>query len=390
LLDWLLLGPKLLISAGETSGDLYAARLVEHLRRSVPDLDCFGCAGPRMRQAGVRAVICAEDISVVGLAEVLVHIPRIYRRFRRLLAAVRAEKPDLAVLTDSPDFHLRLAHRLKRLGIPVVGLVAPQVWAWRPWRIRTIRRNMDRLLCIFPFEEEYFRRRGVRADYIGHPLAHIVRPSTSKAEFFQQHRLPPAPLITLLPGSRTGEIRRHFGPLLDAAVHIHRNHPAAFVVALPSGLPPAFTADLRRRAAGCPVVITEGLTWDAIAHADLALAASGTVTIEAALLGTPLIAFYRVTPLSWCFGRPLVRVPFFSMVNLVAGRRLIPELMQNEVRGERLAEEALRLLAAPEALAEIRRELRTVAAQLSPPVEATRRASSIVQDLLLQGALHAK
>ncbi len=345
-----------------------------------------------MRQAGVRAVIRAEDIAVVGLAEVLVHIPRIYRRFRRLLAAVREEKPDLAVLTDSPDFHLRLARRLKRLGIPVVGLVAPQVWAWRPWRIRAIRRNMERLLCIFPFEEAYFRRRGVRADYIGHPLAHIVRPSTSKAEFFQQHRLPQAPLIALLPGSRTGEIRRHFGPLLDAALHIRRNHPAGFVVALPSGLPPAFTADLRRRAAACPVVvvITEGLTWDAIAHADLALAASGTVTIEAALLGTPLIAFYRVAPLSWRLGRPLVRVPFFSMVNLVAGRRLIPELMQNEVRGERLAEEALRLLADPEALAEIRRELRTVAAQLSPPVEATRRASCIVQDLLLQGALHAK
>ncbi|HXG32604.1 MAG TPA: lipid-A-disaccharide synthase [Bryobacteraceae bacterium] len=384
------MGPKVLISAGEASGDLYAARLAEHLRRSVPGLECFGCAGPRMRQAGVRAVISAEDIAVVGLAEVIVHIPRIYKRYRRLLAAARTEKPDLAILTDSPDFHLRLAGRLKRLGIPVIGLVAPQVWAWRPWRIRAIRRNIDRLLCIFPFEEEFFRRRGVRAEYIGHPLAHMIRPSTSRAEFFQQHGLPQAPLITLLPGSRTGEIRRHFGPLLDAAVHIHRSRPAGFVVALPPGLPPAFTAELRRRAASFPVVIAEGVTWDAIAHADLALAASGTVTIEAALLGTPLVAFYRVAPLSWWLGRPLVRVPFFSMVNLVAGRRLIPELMQNEVRGERLAEEALRLLGDPEALARIRQELRTVAAQLSPPVEAMRRASSIVQDLLLQGALHAK
>jgi lipid-A-disaccharide synthase len=384
------LGLKVLISAGEASGDLYAARLAEHLLRSLPDLECFGCAGPRMRQAGVRAVICAEDIAVVGLAEVIVHIPRIYRRFRRLLAAVRTEKPDLAVLTDSPDFHLRLAPHLKRLGIPVIGLVAPQVWAWRSWRIHAIRRNMDRLLCIFPFEEEFFRRRGVRADYIGHPLAHMVRVSTSRAEFFQQHGLPQAPLITLLPGSRTGEIRRHFGPLLDAAVHIGCHRRAGFVIALPAGLPPEFTADLRRRAAACPVVIAEGVTWDAIAHADLALAASGTVTIEAALLGTPLIAFYRVAPLSWWLGRPLVRAPFLSMVNLVAGRRVIPELMQNEVRGERLAEEALRLLANPEALARMRRELGTVAAQLSPPVEAMRRASSIVQDLLLQGALHAK
>lgn len=390
LLDWLLLAPKILVSAGEASGDLYAARLVERLRRDVPGVECFGCGGPRMRQVGVRALIRAEDLAVVGLVEVLAHIPRIYALFRRLAAAARREKPDLAILTDSPDFHLRLAARLKRLGIPVVGLVAPQVWAWRPWRIHTVRRNIDRLLCIFPFEEEYFRRRGVQAEYIGHPLAHMVHASTSRSEFFARHRLPEAPLIALLPGSRPGEIRRHLPPLLDAAARIGRVRSAAFVTALPTGLPPTFVSAVRHRAGSSGVAVCEGAAWDALAHADLALAASGTVTIEAAFLGTPVIAFYRVTPLSWQIGRPLVRVPFFSMVNLVAGRRVIPELMQNEVRGERLAEEALRLLAHPEALAQMRRDLGDVARRLSPPVDAITRASSIVQELLREGALHVE
>lgn len=343
-----------------------------------------------MREVGVRAVVRAEELAVVGLVEVIAHIPRIYGLFCRLMAAARAEKPDLAILADSPDFHLRFAARLKRFGIPVVGLVAPQVWAWRPWRIHTIRRNIDRLLCIFPFEEEYFRRRGVRAYYIGHPLAQMVKASTTRSEYFARHRLPEAPLVALLPGSRAGEIRRHVPVLLDAVARMRAWGRLGFVLALPAGLAPACTAPVRQQAEPAGVVVTESGAWDALAHADLALAASGTVTIEAALLGTPLIAFYRVAPLSWWIGRPLVRVPFLSMVNLVAGRRIIPELMQNEVTGQRLAEEALGLLARPEARAAMRRELGDVAQRLSPPADAMVRASSIVQALLLQGALHVE
>ena len=224
--------PKILVSAGEASGDLYAAQLVEQLRRGLPDTEFFGCAGHRMRAAGVRPVVDAASLSVVGLLEVVGHVPRIYLEYRRLLAAARRERPDLAILTDSPDFHLPLARHLKRLGIPVVYLVAPQVWAWRKGRIRQIRRNTDRLLCIFPFEEDFFRRQGVRADYIGHPLARLVRPAYSKEEFFQKHTLPTGrPLVALLPGSRRGEVFRHLPALLGAVDRLRQRATLSFALA---------------------------------------------------------------------------------------------------------------------------------------------------------------
>ena len=370
---------KILISAGEASGDLYAASLVETLRRRFPEAEFFGCAGPRMRQAGVRAVVEAESLSVVGLFEVVRHIPRIWDEYRKLIQAARRERPRLAILTDSPDFNLRVARRLKRLGVPVVYLVAPQVWAWRRGRIPLMRRVIDHLLCIFPFEEEFFRRHGISATYIGHPLSRLIRPSLTKADFFRKHNLAAdRPLVALLGGSRRGEAGRHLPILVEAAGAIERQQPAQFVLATPaSGF-----AHFRERISGASIQVIEGETWDVLAHADVALAASGTVTIEAALLGTPMVTFYKVSALSWRLGRRLVRVPYYTMVNLVAGRAVVPELMQNEISGERLAAEALRLLNSPGARDEMRRGLAGVAAALSSGEDPMERAAGIIQEFL--------
>jgi lipid-A-disaccharide synthase len=260
-----------------------------------------------------------------------------------LIASAAGTPPDLAILTDSPDFHLRAARRLKRQGVPVVYLVAPQVWAWREGRVRQIRRYVDRLLCIFPFEEAFFERRGVPASYIGHPLSRLIRPKLTKSEFFRKHRLPAdRPLITMLPGSRQGEAARHLPALVEAAETLNREQAMNFVLPAAHTLSKGFFEPAIGRA---PVKVIEGEAWDALAHADLALAASGTVTIEAALLGTPMVTFYKVTAASWLLGKLLVRVPYYSMVNLVAGRKVVPELMQSEMTGPRLAREARHLLA---------------------------------------------
>lgn len=380
---------NILVSAGEASSDLYAALLVEELRRRWPDAHFFGCAGPRMRQAHVEAVVRAEDLAVVGLVEVLAHLPRIYRRYRKLLAAARALHPNLAILTDSPDFHLRVAQRLKKQGIPIAYLVAPQVWAWRRNRLKVMRRAVHRLLAIFPFEEQFFRSHGIPVTYIGHPLAGLVRPALQKVEFFRKHRLPPSrQLVTVLPGSRRGEAARHLPPLLDAIQRMYQAQATSFI--LPAS-PDTGAAFFRQRIGCAPIQVIEGETWDAIAHADLALAASGTVTVEAALLGTPMITFYKVAPLSWLMGKALVRIPFYSMVNLIAGDKIVPELMQSQCTGARLAAAAERLLRDPAALSRMRsRLLAEVAGPLSTGRDAISKAAAVIEELMEGQVAHVR
>jgi lipid-A-disaccharide synthase len=360
-------GVKILVSAGEPSSDRYAAGVVRALARLLPHASFFGCPGPEMRAAGVRAAADQSALSVVGLVEVLGHLPAIWRQFRRLAAAARAERPAAAILTDSAAFHLRLAARLRSFGIPVFHLVAPQAWAWREGRVRQLRRNVTELHCIFPFEEDFFRSRGVNAHFIGHPLARLVRPSAGRSEFFSRHRIPTGrPLVTLCPGSRRGEIARHL-PVLRAAVEqISAARACTFLLAAPAGsLEKLGSGFFEPLSASGAVRYCEGETWDAMAHADLTLAASGTVTTEAALLGSPMVIFYRVHPLTWYIGRPLVRVPFFSIVNLVAGREIVPELIQHNCTPQRIAAEALRLLSGDSASAQMRQALSTVRAALA-------------------------
>ncbi len=371
---------KILVSAGEASGDLYASLVVDELRAALPQIEFFGCTGPRLRASGVRTVVDASRLAVVGLLEVVSHIPRIYGEYRRLLAAARRERPALAILTDSPDFHLRLAARLKGMGIPVVYLVAPQAWAWRKGRTRQMRRTLEHLLCIFPFEEDFFRSQGVSATYIGHPMADVVRPSLSREQFFRKHGFDLSrPLVAVLPGSRRGEALRHLPPLLDAARCLERERRMNWV--LPASVT-AGAAFFSEHVKGSPIRVIEGESWDAMAHADLALAASGTVTVEAALLGTPMVTYYKVTLPSWVAGKFLVDVPFYSMVNLIAGREIVPELMQSQMTGERIAAEARRLLNDEDARERMKAGLAEVRAKLSGAAGAPRRAAEIIQKVL--------
>jgi lipid-A-disaccharide synthase len=377
---------KVLISAGEASGDLYASSLVEALRRRHPDTDFFGCTGPRLRQAGVRQVVDSTSLAVVGLVEVITHLPRIRREFHKLLAAAGRERPDAAILTDSAGFHLRVARRLHAMGIPVIYLVAPQVWAWRQWRLPLMRRVLRRLLCIFPFEQGFFEKHGVPATYIGHPLSRLVRPSASRAELRRRFNVPEdQALIALLPGSREGEIERHRPYLEDAVGRIETalGGNCQFFLALPPD------ARIKERFSGSSIQVKEGQTWDILACADIALAASGTVTVEACILGAPLVTFYRVNRLSWLLGKSLVRVPFFSMVNLIAGRKLVPELIQNDMTGERLAAEAVALLNDAPRRAEMRRGLAEVAASLDSGEDPMEKAASVVEELLSEEMVHA-
>jgi lipid-A-disaccharide synthase len=346
---------------------------VDALRRRRPDLQFFGCAGPRMQKAGVRPIVDAHSLAVVGLVEVLAHIPRIYGEYRKLLNAARTELPELAILTDSPDFNLRVARRLKKLGIPVFYLVAPQVWAWRKGRLPLMRRTIDRLLCIFPFEPAFFARHGIDAVYIGHPLTRLVQPSASRAELRRRLGIPDGtPLIALLPGSRTGEAARHLPILLETVERLQRTHHTprkplpTFILAVPPGTIP-IRSNFRERISSASIQLLEGKTWDVLVCADVVLAASGTVTIEACLLGTPMVTFYRVNKLSWWMGKALVRVPFYSMVNLVAGRKIVPELIQDQMTPENLAREALALLENEAAREVMRRDLAEVAESLSGP-----------------------
>jgi lipid-A-disaccharide synthase len=370
----------ILVSAGEASGDRYASLLVEELKRRHPGLRFFGCAGARLREAGVDPVVRGESLSVVGLVEVIHHIPRIYQEFRRLVASARERRPQLAILTDSPDFHFRVARELQLMQVPVIYLVAPQVWAWRQGRTRTMRRIIDRLLCIFPFEEEFFRTRQVDAVYIGHPLAGRVRPFLSKLDFFRKHSLPfDRPLIAILPGSRQGEAARHLPILMDTAARLHRDAGATCI------LPASATTGVeffQARVGSAPVKVIDGESWDSMAHCDVALAASGTVTVEGALLGAPMVTYYRVNALSWALGRRLVKVPFLSMVNLIAGRMIVKELMQDDMTADSLAAEALRLLQ-PDAASGMKKDLAEVAHRLSGDRDAILRAADEV-DLFME------
>ena len=369
---------KILVSAGEASGDRYAAELVDELRRRLPDAEMFGCAGPRLRAAGVEPVVRSEELAVVGLFEVVRHIPRIYGEFRKLIGEAERRRPDLAILCDAPDFNLRVAAKLKRQGVPVVDYVAPQMWAWRPWRVHKLRRIVDLLLCIFPFEEKWFNERGVETKYVGHPLAGAVRAEAegTRQEFLERYGLDPAaPVLSVLPGSRKGEAARHLPALLDAIGRIAARRKVNVVLPASNTTGAAF---FRQRISREGVTIVENDTSGALAHCDAAMVASGTATVEAAFLGAPMVVFYEVSKATWLLGRPFVRVPFYSMVNLLAGRRIVPELIQSECRGERLAEEVEKLLGDPDANRKMRSELGEIRKTLEGDRPAAVRAAEAI------------
>ena len=364
---------RLLFSAGEASGETYGAQLIEALRARVPSLEAYGVGGPRMAAAAFEPIVHASDISVVGLVEVVTHLPRIYREFHKLLRAADERKPDAAVLIDFPDFNFRLARELYRRGVPVFYYISPQLWAWRPGRIELVRRYVRKMLVIFPFEADWYRERGVEVEYVGHPLAGVPRPSVTRDNFAAEHGLTEKkPWIALLPGSRRKEVLLNLPEMLEA---VRRQGPAYEYV-----LPVASTLDRRWievQVAGSGVKLA-GDARAALLHARAAVVASGTATVEAALMGTPFVMVYRVAPLTWTLGRPLVKVTRYAMVNLIAGRDVVPELVQSSFTGESIVRELQRIIPESEARARMVVGLDEVRARLAGSGSAAARASEII------------
>jgi lipid-A-disaccharide synthase len=364
---------SILLSAGEASGDLYAGKLAAALKaRDAGEI--FGMGGEHMRAAGVELIANSADVAVMGLSEVLQNLSVIRRTLDRVAREAAARKPKLAVLTDFPGFHLQLARRLNALGTPCVYFIAPQFWAWRPWRARIVKRRFVKALCIFPFEEEFYRGYGVDATFIGHPLVDIVKPSMGREEFLAKQGLDASrPVVALLPGSRRSEIGHHLPAVLGACPLIAKQVPGAqFVMALAPGLEAASVAH-----AGVKVV--QGATYDAVAAADVAIVASGTATVETALLGTPMVVIYKFSPMTATILRRLVTTPHFAMANLIAGRKIVPELFQQECNAVRIAEEAAGILKSSEKRAEIKRGLSEVREKLGSGGAIERAADLIVE-----------
>jgi lipid-A-disaccharide synthase len=371
---------RLLISAGEASGESYGAQLIAALKQRQPSLECFGVGGERMRAAGCRLVVDAKNIAVVGLAEVVTHLPKIWSEFRRLLRAVDAGKPAAAVLIDFPDWNLRLARELHKRGIPVIYYVSPQLWAWRPKRIAQIKRYVRKMLVIFPFEEKWYRERGVDAEYVGHPLADLDAPGPAPPL-----RSPQIP-IALLPGSRKKEIALNIPAMLHAARALGNKYQ--FIIPVASTVSAKWMVDLIHRAIGQDPGVNLKLESDArmvLSQARAAVVASGTATVEAALIGTPFIMVYRVSRLTWKLGRPLVSVPFFAMPNLIAGREVVPELVQDNFTPENIVTRMNEILPDGAARETMMAGLSEVREKLAPPAgsaSASARAAETVEKAL--------
>ncbi len=307
---------------------------MEALLRLRPGLEFLGRGGPRMEAAGLRRIVRAEDVAVMGITEILRHVPRIWREYRRLRRALWTEKPDVLVLIDFPDVNLGLAKRAKQLGIPVVFFVSPQVWAWKGWRIGRIRRDVDRMLVIFPFEEAWYRQRGVPAEFVGHPLAELPRPSVTRDAFAALHGLDPGkPWVALLPGSRPREISLNLPEMLRAAALLGSGYE--YVVPLAPTLTSA--QELKVRAGTGPELKFTRDARAALFHARASVVASGTATVEAALMGNPFVVVYRLSQASYAVAKRAVRVPHVAMPNLIAGRRMVPELIQDGFTAEAVA-----------------------------------------------------
>jgi len=346
---------------------MYAARLAVALRERA-GAHFFGMGGPRMADAGVELIADYHEVAVVGIAEVLRKIPSVVRVQRRLAREAVHRNASLAILVDSPGTHLGVARRLKKHGIPVGYFIGPQVWAWRSGRVRIVKRRVNHIVVIFPFEEKIYRDAGVPVDFVGHPLAGVVKASMTRAEFTARHGLSAdRPIVALLPGSRGSEIDRNFPAMLEACERLtlamSKGSAPQFVHAAAPGLVDSPSA-VGSVPANLAIKRIEGETYNALAAADCAVVASGTATVEAALVGTPMVVVYRVAPLTAFILRRMVHTPFFSMVNLVAGRRIVPELIQDDFTSAAVADEVRRLLESPTAREEMKEELAGVRTSL--------------------------
>ncbi|HUF47548.1 MAG TPA: lipid-A-disaccharide synthase [Vicinamibacterales bacterium] len=372
-------GPRVLVSCGEASGDLYAGALVSALRSRAPGVRVSGFGGAALAGAGATLLGDYRGFAVTGLSEALTVLPRSWRMLRTIEAAARADRPDVFVAIDFPDFNFRLLPVLHGLGVPVVYYVSPQLWAWRAGRMKTLRRHVAKMLVIFPFEAAIYERAGVPVTFVGHPLVDLAPVTTDRTALARAHGLDPAlPIVALLPGSRPNEVVRLLPVLVDAAGLICTRVPGAqFVVARAPALddrvfePVASTTRL-------PMAVISGDTDSVLAAADVAVTASGTATVQAALHGCPMVIVYKVSPSTYALGRRLVRVSTYGMANLVAGRPVVPELIQEACTPERVAGEAVSLLTDQARADAMRQDLADVRAKLGTPGASDRAAEAVL------------
>jgi lipid-A-disaccharide synthase len=403
---------QVLLSAGEASGDMYGAQLIASLRRRAAELrsagqpgatvppqaaerSCgdgrlarpiqfFGAGGERMRAAGCEIIVDAKDLAIVGITEILSHLPKIFELYKKLIRAADEKRPVIAIVIDSPAFNWRVARQMRKRGIPVVYYVCPQFWAWRQGRVKLLRKYVDKALVIFPFEEKFYRDRGVDATFVGHPLADLPAPAITREAYAAENQLDAAKTwITLMPGSRRKEVRLNLPTILEAANRLENDRPEKdrlgrdyeFLLPVARTLDAAFLRALIAVPQGRVHLVSEALP--ALFHSRAGIVASGTATIEAAIMGTPFVMVYRVSPLTYALGKPRVKVPYFAMVNLIAQHEVVPELVQHKFTAENIVAEMNKIIpdGAPrtrmiERLAEVKARLKmkigSVGAQQHP------------------------
>jgi lipid-A-disaccharide synthase len=375
------MSPTFFISAGEASGEHYGALLIDALKRQLTaagqTATFFGMGGERMVEAGLERVVRSEDMAVMGITEVVRHLPRIYREFRKLKRAINERRPDVAVLIDFPDIHFKLAKELHRLSVPVIFFVSPQLWAWKKKRIKLVQKYVRRMLVIFPFEEQFYKDRGVEAEFVGHPLTELPMPAISREQFAAENGLEPARTwIALLPGSRPKEIRDNLPEMLEAAwdleeLELTGEHDIGDFEYL---VPLAPTLNAEQRAEVLAMVEKLGCGLDirlvedaraALLHARASVVASGTATVEAALIGNPFVVVYRVSPLTYAIAKRVVKVPHVAMANLIAGKRVVPELIQDDFTATKIVKQIELLLPDGEPRQSMLHELRAIRELLS-------------------------
>lgn len=386
---------RLMIVAGEPSGDAHAAALVRALHGAAPEkqIDFFGSTGVQMRDAGVDSIVQADQLAILGLWEIGQALPKFWRAFGKLKRAAADKKPDAAILVDWPDFNLRLARWLHRRGVPVIYYVSPQLWAWRSYRANSVQRDVDLMLSILPFEKDWYAARGMtRVEYVGHPLTGEVRARYDREELCRRNNFDPSrPIVALLPGSRHKELVRILPPMIDAASLISKRRPdVQFVVVVAAIRDPLEAREIIAAGNHNPSLkdslrVIHHETREALAAADAAAVASGTATLEAALLATPLVVVYKESALNWHTLGSLITAEHYGLVNLIAGRRLATELIQDELNGESLARELLDLLN-PDRNAAVRAELKEVREKIGDPRASDKAAQVILNFLSTKGS----
>lgn len=379
--------PTIFISAGEASGEQYGTLLIGALQRQLAlagrKAGFFGMGGPRMVSAGLESVVRAEDMAVMGITEVVLHLPRIYAGYRRLRRSIHDRRPGVAILIDFPDIHFKLAKEFHGMGVPVIFFVSPQLWAWKKHRLKLVQDYIDKMLVIFPFEEQFYREHGVKAEFVGHPLVELPSPAISREQFAASVGLNPSRTwIALLPGSRPREIRDNLPGMLAGARMLSKQRNFDFIVPLAPTLDGAQSEAVTRMVEGKGRGLSIHMANDARAalfHARASVVASGTATVEAALIGNPFIVVYRVSPVTYAIAKRVVTVPHVAMANLIAGQRIVPELIQQDFTASNIVQQIGALLPDGPRRESMMRELKRVRMLLSTGPEGSNRSSGPIE-----------